>query len=108
MMARSLKELLTSPLMGRCFSCGVDPNYLFTTIALSVCVGDQENDDTTSQTERLPPFLWAFVAVLDRQVARVIEHQAGGVRSHSMFFPVSSIFDLVPFKPPRLIVVSLL
>ncbi len=92
--------------MGRCFSCGDDPNYLFTTIALTVCVGDQENHDTTSQTERLPPFFWAFVAVLDRQVVWVIEHQAGGVKTHSVLCPVSSIFVLLPLKLHRLSVVT--
>ncbi len=94
--------------MGRCFSCGDDPNYLFTTIALTVCVGDQENHDTTSPTERLRLFLWAFVAVLDRQVEWVIEHQAGGVKTRSMFCPVSSIFVGALLKLHRPSVVTLL
>ena len=60
-----------------------------------MCGGNQENHDTTSQAERLPPFFRAFVAVVDRQVVWVIEHQAGGLKTHSVLDPVSAILILV-------------
>ena len=73
-----------------------------------ICVGDQENHDTASQAERLPPFFRAFVAILDRQVVWVIEHEAGGLKTHSVLDPAGSILVLVPLKLNRSSVVTFL
>ena len=94
--------------MRRCFSCGDDSNHLLTTLTLAIGVGDQQNHDTTSQAERLPPFFQAFVVSLDRQVAWVIEHQAGGLKTHSVLDGVSSILDPGPTQTSSPSVVTLL
>ena len=89
--------------MRPCFSCGDDPNDLFTTFILTVCARDQENHDTTGEAERLPPYLWALVSILDRQVVWIIEHEAGGLKTHSMLGSVRSILIFFPRELHRVV-----
>jgi len=59
-------------------------------------VSDYQHVDPAHHSDRLPPCFAIDLAILHRNVKRILKYQTGNLEADAMLFPVSAVFSFIP------------